>query len=206
MKGDRAAGDTHATPPAYLPDKGFELHPRLPACLPVLLHGFAHYVTAENPVLPPACERIYLWEPMYVAGAALQEAQIPHLQISTKRLKASPDAVSCILSLSCTHAHIHRQIDIHTHTQQHSSHLFKTPNTFAHIFTDVCFHQPNAGRLVQERCIQRDKAEIREISMLLRSASVSSDWLWLTDCGRAAVAPPTASTTRFLPPLPFKTT
>lgn len=73
----------------------------------------------------------------------------------------------------------------HTHTPAVSnstviSHLFKTPNTFAHIFTDVCFHQPQQGGQVEQSGIQTDNPTIREISVgavLLRSASAQNDWL-----------------------------
>lgn len=75
-----------------------------------------------------------------------------------------------------THACMHRDTHTHTHPQQHSSHLFKTPNTFAHIFTDICFHQPKQCGSWRTDTSKRGKAKIREVSLLLRrSASAPRD-------------------------------
>lgn len=44
-----------------------------------------------------------------------------------------------------SHTHTRARTRTHTRALLDSiliSHLFKTPNTFAHIFADVCFHQP----------------------------------------------------------------
>ncbi len=127
-----------------------------------------------------------------------------------KHLEASPEAVSCILTHTHTHTYTYTHTYIHTHTCRVKqpflfSHLFKTPNTFAHISTDVCFHQQKQVRFVEQSGLQRrgiipEKPGETSV-MMLRSASAPRGWLTdgLTAVGRAGVAPPT-DTLRGLPP------
>lgn len=188
----------------FISPEAFEVLPRLPACLPVLLHGFAHYVTAENPVLPPACEPFYLWKPMHTAGAALQAAQIPHLQISTKRLKASPEAVSCTLARTRTHA----CTETHTHTRTHSSIplTFSKPRTHSRTFLriSVSISQSSAARGGQTHpkgVKPKSGRFLCSSAGQLQHPETDCDWL---RSGCCCCCRPSHSLYNQIPPLPFK--
>ena len=107
----------------------------------------------------------------------------------------------------------------HTHTLRAScqtaslAHLFKTPNTFAHIATDVCFHQPTQGGFVEQSGIQMSDNPcrmMRGVCVCVCVCVCGSDDApvslgSLTDClpaltaVGAGVAPPTDYPRGFLP-------
>lgn len=96
--------------------------------------GSMRPTTKRHPQLQAACTGIAHYvttEYPRSAGWLLRDQEPAHTHP-----EASPDAVSCIP------AHTHRHIIVR-------SHLFKTPNTFAHILAELCFHQPD--RPVKEK-------------------------------------------------------
>lgn len=146
-----------------------------PGCLHRSLHCFAHYVTIAKKIK----NVIQLW-----AYASVAEAAHTHTDTHTTpadlttHLDASPEAV-------ISHTHTHR-----ASCQTASlAHLFKTPNTFAHIVTDVCFHQPTQGGFVEQSGIQMSDNPCRMRGVCV-FVCVWERWCsgqprltdWLTDC------------------------
>lgn len=106
---------------------------------------------------PPKAPSVQLWRYLH-PRECMQITRTRPSKRHTSRSHRTPRSAS----RSCQpHARTHATaMSIHAII----SYLFKTPNTFAHIFTNACFHRPQLGGQVERSGVRMAGRTIREVS------------------------------------------
>lgn len=138
-------------------DHGFPWIPQNNSCIfPQLRAACERTCTAWRIMSPPTTPSVLL---VKVSASARRHADHHNQTQQTPHLQISPNTSEHLQELSATRTHA-------TAASNHAiiSYLFKTPNTFAHIFTNACFHRPQLGDQVERSGVRMGGPKIREIS------------------------------------------